>query len=178
MYKRQLVEPLDGARALDLLQDPLAHLPLPNDSARFLGGALVVEEDPWWEELRDRLVAADTATDWDQVFLRDLRAGDAAKELLGEDFIATSDAWTLKRRGGAVVAARKFTDGTRVLSVDEFGLAQSVRGAMDDESSEPFLVRFGPELESPFETVLPERRLGGGLLSFTCLLYTSPSPRD
>lgn len=162
-----LVEPLDGARALDLLQDPLAHLPLPNDSARFLGGALVVEEDPWWEELRDRLVAADTATDWDQVFLRDLRAGDAAKELLGEDFIATSDAWTLKRRGGAVVAARKFTDGTRVLSVDEFGLAQSVRGAMDDESREPFLVRFGPEPESPFETVLPERRLGGGLLSFT-----------
>ncbi len=166
-----LVEPLDAERARQLLEDPLAHLPAPQDRARFIGGALVVEEDPWWGELRQRLAAADAAadspTDWDAVFLRDVRAGDAVAKLLGDDFDATTDAWTIEQRGDAIVAARMVGADLRVMAVDRQGLVASVRSTMDQGPSEPFLVRFGSEPESAFESVLPERMLGDGLLRFS-----------
>ncbi len=168
-----LVEPVDVARAHQLLQDPLVHLPRPIDRARLEGGALTLEEDPWWEELRRRLLAAeasggdDRRRDWDEAFLRQLRAGEAVRRFLGDDFVAGSDAWTVEARDSGLVAARMFDDDLRVLAVDELGLAESVRSTMDQGSGEPFVVRFSGEPESTFDEVLPERRLGGGLLRFS-----------
>ena len=162
-----LVEPVDASRARRLLENPLAHLPAPVYRARVVEGALVVEEDPWWGELRQRLVAADPSVDWESVFQREARAGDAVAKLLGEDFDASSDAWTVERRGGALIAARMVGGSIRVMAVEELGLVQSVRATMGQELAEPFLVRFDSEPAPVFESVLPERALGDNLLRFS-----------
>jgi signal transduction histidine kinase len=162
-----LVEPVDPARARQLLAAPLAHLPLPVDRARLVEGSLMIEEDPWWGELRRRLAAVDPAADWDGIFLRELRAGDAVRGFLGENFVAGESTWTVEDRESGLIAARRVGTGIRVLAVDRSGLAQSLRSTMNLGTTEPYQVRFSAEAASPFEEVLPERKLGGGLLRFS-----------
>lgn len=162
-----LVEPVDPARARQLLSAPLAHLPLPVDSARLAEGSLVIEEDPWWGELQRRLAAADPAADWDGIFLRELRAGDAVRGFLGDNFVAGESTWTVEERESGLIAARRVGAGIRVLALDRSGLAQSLRSTMNLGATDPYQVRFSAEAASPFEEVLPERKLGGGLLRFS-----------
>ncbi|WP_145203631.1 sensor histidine kinase [Planctomycetes bacterium Poly30] len=162
-----LVEPVDATLALRWLRDPAAHLPAPVDQARVRGGALIVEEDPWWGTLRERLAAADPGVDWDRAFLRDVRAGDAVQRAFGSELVAARDAWTLQRRGDAWLAARALGDEIRVLAVDASGLAASMRKSMGSDAPDLFQVHFWSEPAATEETVLPLRSLGTGALAFS-----------
>lgn len=170
-----LVDPIDVKSAAALLGSPLEHLPMPLDDA-VLEPGIRIQLDPWWQELRRRLAAADPAVDWDALFLLEERAGTAVARRLGSALQASEAGWTLQRREEGLLAARpNGNGGVRVAALSTSGLAESVQGALPMESVAPFEIRFsdvGSEFsretagEDRSARILPPTTLGPDALAF------------